>query len=80
MFMVQLIYHDFFCFSEGRMAPPTDEAATKVVKVATTVVRRQSSTTDESQHSTTAPTSALIDDLSLRAMEESLLNFLPESR
>ncbi|XP_050981715.1 PHD finger protein 3 [Labeo rohita] len=64
----------------GRMAPPTEEAATKVVKVATTVVRRQSSTTDESQHSTTTPTSALIDDLSLRAMEEGLLNFLPESR
>ncbi|XP_026100712.1 LOW QUALITY PROTEIN: PHD finger protein 3-like [Carassius auratus] len=66
----------------GRMAPPTEEAATKVVKVATTVVRRQSSTTEESQHSTTTPTStsALIDDLSLRAMEEGLLNFLPESR
>uniref|UniRef100_A0A671KQ80 PHD finger protein 3-like n=1 Tax=Sinocyclocheilus anshuiensis TaxID=1608454 RepID=A0A671KQ80_9TELE len=64
----------------GRMAPPTEEAATKMVKVATTVVRRQSSTTDESQHSTTTPTSALIDDLCLRAMEEGLLNFLPESR
>lgn len=64
----------------GRMAPPTEEAATKVVKVATTVVRRQSSATDESQHSTTTPTSALMDDLSLRAMEEGLLNFLPESR
>ncbi|XP_067278586.1 PHD finger protein 3 isoform X2 [Pseudorasbora parva] len=64
----------------GRMAPPTEEAATKVVKVSTTVVRRQSSATDESQHSTTTPTSALIDDLSLRAMEEGLLNFLPESR
>ncbi|XP_073690990.1 uncharacterized protein phf3 [Garra rufa] len=64
----------------GRMAPPTEEAVTKVVKVATTVVRRQSSTTDESQQSTTTPTSALMDDLSLRAMEEGLLNFLPESR
>lgn len=64
----------------GRMAPPTEESTTKVVKVATTVVRRQSSTTDESQHSTTTPTSARIDDLSLRAMEEGLLNFLPESR
>uniref|UniRef100_A0A8C1UPV9 PHD finger protein 3 n=1 Tax=Cyprinus carpio TaxID=7962 RepID=A0A8C1UPV9_CYPCA len=64
----------------GRMAPPTEEAATKVAKVATTVVRRQSSTTDESQASTTTPTSALMDDLSLRAMEEGLLNFLPESR
>lgn len=68
------------CFCEGRMAPPTEEAATKVVKVATTVVRRQSSATDESQHSTTTPTSVLMDDLSLRAMEEGLLNFLPESR
>ncbi|XP_052468615.1 PHD finger protein 3-like [Carassius gibelio] len=64
----------------GRMAPPTEEATTKVAKVATTVVRRQSSTTDESLHSTTTPTSALMDDLSLRAMEEGLLNFLPESR
>ncbi|XP_067243062.1 PHD finger protein 3 isoform X3 [Chanodichthys erythropterus] len=64
----------------GRMAPPTEEATTKVVKVATTVVRRQSSATDESQHSSTTPTSALMDDLSLRAMEEGLLNFLPESR
>ncbi|KAL1262659.1 hypothetical protein QQF64_005398 [Cirrhinus molitorella] len=64
----------------GRMAPPTEEAATKVVKVATAVVRRQSSMTDESQHSTTTPSSALMDDLSLRAMEEGLLNFLPESR
>ncbi|XP_051507714.1 PHD finger protein 3-like isoform X2 [Myxocyprinus asiaticus] len=64
----------------GRMAPPSEEAASKVVKVATTVVRRQSSAAEESQSSTTTPTSALIDDLSLRAMEEGLLNFLPESR
>lgn len=63
----------------GRMAPPTEEASTKVVKVATTVVRRQSSATEESQPSTTTPTSALMDDLTLRAMEEGLLNFLPES-
>ncbi|XP_051946392.1 PHD finger protein 3-like isoform X2 [Xyrauchen texanus] len=64
----------------GRMAPPSEEAASKVVKVALTVVRRQSSAAEESQSSTTTPTSALIDDLSLRAMQESLLNFLPEPR
>lgn len=63
----------------GRMPPPSEEPSTKVVKVATTVVRRQSSATDESQQSTTS-SSALIDDLSLRAMEEGLLNFLPETR
>lgn len=68
------------CFCEGRMAPPTEEPSTKVVKVATTVVRRQSSVTEESQPSTTTPTSALMDDLTLRAMEEGLLNYLPESR
>ncbi|XP_051503284.1 PHD finger protein 3-like isoform X1 [Myxocyprinus asiaticus] len=62
----------------GRMAPPSEEASTKVMKVATTVVRRQSSAAEEHPSSTTTP--ALMDDLSLRAMEEGLLNFLPESR
>ncbi|KAI7805532.1 putative PHD finger protein 3 [Triplophysa rosa] len=63
----------------GRMPPPSEEPNTKVVKVATTVVRRQSSAADESQQSTTS-SSALIDDLSLRAMEEGLLNLFPETR
>uniref|UniRef100_A0AAR2IVB7 PHD finger protein 3 n=1 Tax=Pygocentrus nattereri TaxID=42514 RepID=A0AAR2IVB7_PYGNA len=63
----------------GRMAPPAEEATTKVVKVATTVIRRQSTATEgDSQQITpisppVAP-SALVDDLSLRAMEEGLLN------
>lgn len=62
------------------MAPPVEEATTKVVKVATTVIRRQSTVTEGESHETT-PTSppiapsALVDDLSLRAMEEGLLRF-----
>ncbi|KAA0718215.1 PHD finger protein 3 [Triplophysa tibetana] len=63
----------------GRMPPPSEEPCSKVVKVATTVVRRQSNAADESQQSTTS-SSALIDDLSLRAMEEGLLNLFPETR
>ncbi|KAF5898758.1 PHD finger protein 3-like, partial [Clarias magur] len=64
----------------GRMAPPVEEATTKAVKVATTVIRRQSTVTEGESHELT-PTSppvapsALVDDLSLRAMEEGLLNF-----
>ncbi|KAI5087904.1 PHD finger protein 3 isoform X1 [Silurus meridionalis] len=64
----------------GRMAPPVEEATTKAVKVATTVVRRQSTVPEGESHEPT-PTpppiaaSALVDDLSLRAMEEGLLNF-----
>lgn len=61
------------------MAPPVEEAATKVVKVATTVIRRQSTATEGENQQTTpvsppAVPSALVDDLSLRAMEEGLLN------
>lgn len=60
------------------MAPPAEEATTKPVKVATTVIRRQSTVTEAESHEPTptpiAP-SALVDDLSLRAMEEGLLNF-----
>lgn len=62
------------------MAPPVEEATTKAVKVATTVIRRQSTVTEGESHEPTpisppvAP-SALVDDLSLRAMEEGLLNF-----
>ncbi|XP_041866223.1 PHD finger protein 3 isoform X2 [Melanotaenia boesemani] len=55
----------------GRMAPPVDEAPTKVVKVATTVVRRQSTKTEETR-STTPP--AIDDDLHLTVLEESFRN------
>lgn len=49
------------------MAPPVEEAPTKVVKVATTVVRRQSTKAEETK-STTPP--ATDDDLHLTALEE----------
>ncbi|XP_036980805.1 PHD finger protein 3 isoform X3 [Acanthopagrus latus] len=52
----------------GRMAPPVEEASTKVVKVATTVVRRQSTKAEETK-STTPP--AMDDDLHLTVLEES---------
>ncbi|XP_038593171.1 PHD finger protein 3 [Micropterus salmoides] len=52
----------------GRMAPPVEEAPTKVVKVATTVVRRQSSKAEDTK-STTTP--ANDDDLHLTVLEES---------
>lgn len=52
----------------GRMAPPVEEAPTKVVKVATTVVRRQSTKAEETK-STTPP--AMDDDLHLTVLEES---------
>ncbi|XP_039994981.1 PHD finger protein 3 [Xiphias gladius] len=55
----------------GRMAPPVEEAPTKVVKVATTVVRRQSTRTEETK-STTPP--AIDDDLHLTVLEESFRN------
>ncbi|XP_062422747.1 PHD finger protein 3 isoform X2 [Pungitius pungitius] len=52
----------------GRMAPPVEEAPTKVVKVATTVVRRQSTKAEETK-STATP--AADDDLHLTVLEES---------
>uniref|UniRef100_A0A3P8SYL6 PHD finger protein 3 n=1 Tax=Amphiprion percula TaxID=161767 RepID=A0A3P8SYL6_AMPPE len=55
----------------GRMAPPVEEAPTKVVKVATTVVRRQSTKTEETK-STTPPT--VEEDLHLTVLEESFRN------
>nr|XP_046256945.1 PHD finger protein 3 isoform X2 [Scatophagus argus] len=55
----------------GRMAPPVEEAPTKVVKVATTVVRRQSTKTEETK-GTTPP--AMDDDLHLTVLEESFRN------
>ncbi|XP_072247242.1 PHD finger protein 3 isoform X2 [Leuresthes tenuis] len=58
----------------GRMAPPVEEAPTKVVKVATTVVRRQSAKTDETK-STTPP--AVDDDLHLTVLEESFRSAQP---
>lgn len=53
------------------MAPPVEEAPTKVVKVATTVVRRQSTKAEEMK-STTPP--AMDDDLHLTVLEESFRN------
>jgi len=50
------------------MAPPVDEAPTKVVKVATTVVRTQSAKAQEKM-STARP--AMEDDLHLTVLEES---------
>ncbi|XP_033469251.2 PHD finger protein 3 isoform X2 [Epinephelus lanceolatus] len=55
----------------GRMAPPVEEAPTKVVKVATTVVRRQSTTKAEETKSTPP---AIDDDLHLTVLEESFRN------
>ncbi|XP_041645734.1 PHD finger protein 3 [Cheilinus undulatus] len=55
----------------GRMAPPVEEAPTKVVKVATTVVRRQSTKAEDTK-STTPP--AMDDDLHLTVLEESFRN------
>ncbi|KAM4607760.1 PHD finger protein 3 isoform 2-T2 [Polymixia lowei] len=52
----------------GRMAPPVEEAPTKVVKVATTVLRRQSTTVEETK--STAPPGK-DDDLHLTVLEES---------
>lgn len=55
----------------GRMAPPAEEAPTKVVKVATTVVRRQSTKTEEVKNTTPPVTD---DDLHLTVLEESFRN------
>uniref|UniRef100_A0A1A7YV90 PHD finger protein 3 n=1 Tax=Iconisemion striatum TaxID=60296 RepID=A0A1A7YV90_9TELE len=52
----------------GRMAPPVEEAQTKVVKVATTVVRRHSTKSEDSKSSTPPPVE---DDLHLTVLEES---------
>lgn len=62
------------------MVPPVEEAPTKVVKVATSVTRRQSTISEGDAPGTMpksppATLSSLVDDLSLRAMEEGLLNF-----
>nr|XP_023700510.1 PHD finger protein 3 isoform X2 [Paramormyrops kingsleyae]XP_023700511.1 PHD finger protein 3 isoform X2 [Paramormyrops kingsleyae] len=54
----------------GRMAPPVEDATTKVVKVATTVVRRQTSTEGEGQTSASSPS----EDLPFGAMEDSLVS------
>jgi len=55
------------------MAPPVEEAPTKVVKVATTVARRPSAMTPPSDETALAtPTSATEEDLHLTALEESL--------
>lgn len=53
------------------MAPPVEEAPTKVVKVATTVVRRQSTKAEETK--STTPT-GMDDDLHLTVLEESFRN------
>ncbi|XP_054456038.1 PHD finger protein 3 [Anoplopoma fimbria] len=55
----------------GRMAPPVEEAPTKVVKVATTVVRRQSTKVEETKSTATPP---IDDDLHLTVLEESFRN------
>lgn len=51
------------------MAPPVEEAPTKVVKVSTTVVKRQPTKVEETK-STTPP--SLDDDIHLSGLEESL--------
>lgn len=53
------------------MAPPVEEAQTKVMKVATTVVRRQSAKSEESK---STPPPAVEDDLHLTVLEESFRN------
>lgn len=53
------------------MAPPVEEAPTKVVKVATTVVRRQSTKAEETK---STPPPAMDDDLHLTVLEESFRN------
>ncbi|CAL9687996.1 unnamed protein product [Knipowitschia caucasica] len=55
----------------GRMAPPVEEAQTKVVKVATTVIRRQSTKAEEVKSSSVP---GVDEDLHLSALEESLQN------
>lgn len=53
------------------MAPPMEEAPTKVIKVATTVVRRQSTKTEEIKDAKPPGTD---DDLHLSVLEESFRN------
>lgn len=53
------------------MAPPVEEAQTKVMKVATTVVRRQSAKSEESK---STPPPAGEDVLHLTVLEESFRN------
>lgn len=53
---------------QGHMAPPVEEAPTKVVKVATTVVKRQPTKVEEAK-STAAP--SVEDELHLSELEES---------
>lgn len=53
---------------QGRMAPPVEEASTKVVKVATTVVKRQPTKVEEAK-STATP--SVEDELHLGVLEES---------
>ncbi|XP_021170351.2 PHD finger protein 3 isoform X1 [Fundulus heteroclitus] len=55
----------------GRMAPPAEEAQTKVAKIATTVVRRQSAKSDEGKGTPPPP---IDDDLHLTVLEESFRN------
>lgn len=56
----------------GRMAPPVEEAQTKVAKVtATTVVRRQSAKSEEGK---STPPPPIDDDLHLTVLEESFRN------
>ncbi|XP_056147512.1 PHD finger protein 3 isoform X2 [Lampris incognitus] len=55
----------------GHMAPPVEEAPTKVVKVATTVARRQSSTVEESNNT---PPVVPEDDIHFTVLEESFRN------
>ncbi|XP_029031057.2 PHD finger protein 3 isoform X2 [Betta splendens] len=58
----------------GRMAPPVEEAPTKVVKVATTVIRRQSTKPEEIKSTTPSATE---DELHLTVLEESFRNAQP---
>lgn len=53
------------------MAPPVEEAPTKVVKVATTVIRRQSTKPEEIKSMSPPATE---DELHLTVLEESLRN------
>ncbi|XP_014905075.1 PHD finger protein 3 isoform X1 [Poecilia latipinna] len=55
----------------GRMAPPVEEAQTKVAKVATTVVRRHSAKSEEGK---STPPPPVDDDLHLTVLKESFRN------
>ncbi|CAL8257459.1 unnamed protein product [Lota lota] len=59
----------------GRMAPPVEEAPTKVVKVATTVAKRPSAAAEETTKGVTTTTTTKEDNLHLTTvLEESLRN------